>query len=68
MFRECKNLKSIKVAFADWKEWTAATEDWVYGVNSEGTFECPESLEIKYGDSNIPASWSVVNSDNAIAS
>ena len=58
MFAFCGNLKYIKVAFDDWGDGTY-TPDWVAGVGAEGNFECPEGLEIKYGDNNIPAGWSV---------
>ena len=58
MFRDCPNLKNIKVAFTDWADGTA-TPDWVSGVAAEGNFECPESLEVKYGKDYIPTGWSV---------
>ena len=58
MFYGCSSLKSIKVAFTDWGNGTP-TDVWTEGVSSAGTFECPEGLEVKYGDSYIPAGWSV---------
>ena len=58
MFYDCSNLKSINVAFTDWNDGNA-TPDWVYGVGSEGNFECPEGLAVQYGDSFIPNGWSV---------
>ena len=58
MFAYCDNLKYIKVAFDDWGDG-AYTPDWVYGIEPEGTFKCPEDLAVQYGDSFIPNGWSV---------
>ena len=35
-----------------------ATAGWAAGVPSEGLFECPEGLELKYGAGYIPSGWS----------
>ncbi|MCQ2176760.1 MAG: hypothetical protein MJY41_02335, partial [Bacteroidales bacterium] len=59
MFYGCSKLNDIKVAFTDWSEDIEATVDWVAGVGTEGTFECPENLAVQYGNSFIPAGWSV---------
>ena len=59
MFYGCSSLTDIKVAFTDWREDIDATTGWVEGVGAEGTFECPEGLEVKYGDDFIPTGWSV---------
>ena len=59
MFYDCSNLNHIKVAFNDWEGGEDATYDWVYGVGSEGAFECPEGHAVQYGDSFIPNGWSV---------
>ena len=60
LFDGCSSLKHIKVGFTGWSDGTA-TAGWVGRVGSEGTFECPEELEIRFGDSFIPAGWSVEN-------
>ena len=59
MFYGCSSLNEIKVAFTDWHKDIDATAGWVAGVGSIGTFECPESLEVKYGEGCIPTGWSV---------
>lgn len=56
MFNGCESLRHIKVAFEDWSN---ATPDWVKGVPDGGWFECPESLEITYGDSRVPMYWNI---------
>lgn len=63
LFAYSSGVNHIVVGFDDWNGGSS-TEGWVTGVSAEGTFECPESLEIKYGDSNIPIGWSV----NGVAS
>ena len=57
MFNYCENLQQIKVGFTSWLD--SATTEWVYRVASEGTFNCPQQLQLKYGDSNIPEGWTV---------
>lgn len=59
MFDDCPKLNYIKVGFEDWHKNIGATAGWVVGVASDGTFECPDGLEVKYGDSFIPSGWSV---------
>ena len=66
MFDDCPKLNYIKVGFEDWHEDIGATAGWVVGVGAEGTFECPEGLEVKYDDSFIPSGWSV-NGDSPVA-
>ena len=46
------------VGFEDWGNGSA-TAGWVAGVGTEGAFECPESLAVKYGEGCIPTGWSV---------
>lgn len=58
LFDNCINLKHIKVGFEDWGDGSA-TAGWTAGVHSEGLFECPDGLEVRYGDDYIPAGWSV---------
>ena len=59
MFNNCNNLNSIRVGFTEWdsSETDNATNNWVAGVSSEGTFTCPDSLADTRGSSNIPTSW-----------
>lgn len=71
MFKGCTGLSHIKVNFEDWGElaedeeqfyWEGSampTEGWVDGVASEGIFECPANLELRYGTGYIPEGWSV---------
>ena len=58
LFENCINLKHIMVGFEDWGNGSA-TADWVAGVGTEGAFECPDGLEVKYGVGYIPTGWSV---------
>lgn len=58
MFEKCTNLRHIKVGFEDWGDGSA-TDGWVAGVPSGGLFECPDGLELKYGEGFVPAGWSV---------
>lgn len=58
MFENCSSLKNIKVVFEDWGDGTA-TAGWVSEVAAKGIFECPESLEVKYGYDYIPEGWNV---------
>lgn len=57
MFVNCKQLTEITVHFTAWVE--GATEDWVDGVASTGTFRKPKALPIIWGTSYIPAGWSI---------
>ena len=60
MFYGCSNLKHISVGFEKWgAEESMATYGWLLGVSPEGTFECPEGLEINYGANSIPEGWTV---------
>ncbi len=39
---------------------SSSTSGWLSRVFPEGTFECPEGLEIKYGEEDfIPEGWTV---------
>lgn len=58
MFYDCPNLSHIKVGFENWGS-DSATLEWVVGVPSAGSFECPDGLEVKYGDNFIPTGWGV---------
>ena len=59
MFYGCTNLRHINVGFMGWGDELGATIGWVAGVSPEGTFECPEGLEINYGANCIPEGWTV---------
>ena len=60
MFYGCTNLRHINVGFEKWgAEESMATYGWLLGVSPEGTFECPEGLEINYGVNSIPEGWTV---------
>lgn len=56
MFKGCENLRHIKVNFNNWNN---STYKWVQGVPEGGLFECPDSLNIIYGENRIPTGWSV---------
>ena len=60
MFSDCTSLNYIKVEFTEWND--NSTYKWVYNVDTEGIFECPEGLTIQRGTSYIPSGWIV--SDN----
>lgn len=57
MFVNCDELTEIAVHFTAWVE--GATEDWVDGVASEGTFYKPAALPEIRGTSYIPAGWKI---------
>ena len=63
MFSGCAALNAITVAFTDWAEGWNATEYWVEGTASEGTFTCPSALPVEYSDpfssNRIPEGWTV---------
>ena len=61
MFRD-SGVKEIEVGFSAWDPDNATTV-WVYGVSGGGTFKCPSALPVETGDSRIPSSWTVVNTD-----
>lgn len=62
LFDGCTNLKHIKVGFTDWSDGIS-TAGWVGRVGSEGTFECPEGLEMIFGESYIPEGWIVESTE-----
>ena len=55
MFKDCTRLNYIKVHFTSW----AHTSQWVQGVASVGTFECPVELTQTFDNSHIPTGWTV---------
>jgi hypothetical protein len=61
MFYSCSELTYISVRFTEWDpDDTDFTDDWVYGVSSNGTFICPLELPEEYGNSYIPKNWKVL--------
>jgi hypothetical protein len=64
MFERCKSLNVINVNFSNWNPTGAlyATDNWLYGVASKGTFICPPNLPDTPRDrSHIPAGWTRVD-------
>ena len=59
MFFGCTQLNNINVNFSAWNP-SNATQNWVNGVSSSGTFTCPVDLPEEFGDSRIPTGWTVV--------
>ena len=60
MFNRCMQLSLIKAHFTT---WGTQTNLWVVRVSSTGTFYKPSALPEKFGASNIPTGWTVVNID-----
>ena len=61
MFNNYENLKELKVHFTEWSDDNHATENWVSGVKSSGTFYKPKALPEIFDESHIPVGWTVVN-------
>jgi hypothetical protein len=61
MFTYCISLNYIKVGFTNWYDTIDATDDWLPGVATTGTFVCPDELPIQYGNDYIPEGWTVIN-------
>ena len=59
MFYGCSNLASIDVSFTAWNP-ADATEFWVSGVATSGTFTCSSTLSMTTGESNIPEGWTII--------
>ena len=60
MFYGCSNLNYIKCLATDISA-TNCTSNWVNGVASTGTFECPSSTSWTTGNDGIPTNWTRVN-------
>ena len=58
MFSGCTKLSQINVSFNGWTD-DGYTSDWVKDVAPAGTFICPKSLPIEYGENKIPKGWKV---------
>ena len=61
MFYGCTSLKSIRVAFTEWKE--LCTDDWMFDILTSGSFYKPSALPEEHGIDRIPTNWTVVNKD-----
>ena len=60
MFFYCGSLNNINVNFSAWDP-SNATQGWLNGVASEGTFTCPAALpDTPRDESHIPSGWTVV--------
>lgn len=57
MFAYCVNLTEITVKFTEWV--SNCTNYWVTDVNTNGTFICPNELEIIRDSSHIPSNWNI---------
>jgi hypothetical protein len=60
MFNGCTALNNVNVNFSAWDP-SNATENWLNGVATEGTFTCPEGLPDNPGTSGIPSGWTRAN-------
>ena len=58
MFSGCTNLTEIKVSAPSWSS-DDATSAWVKDVAPTGTFICPKTLALEYGEDRIPEGWEV---------
>lgn len=56
MFESCSNLNLVDVAFTQWPN-NEATDSWLDGVASAGTFVCPATLADERGSGRIPEGW-----------
>jgi hypothetical protein len=61
MFKNARGLKTVRVAFTEWP--ATATQNWMWGTMSGGTFYKPASLQEKIGYDYIRSDWTVVNID-----
>ena len=63
MFLGCNSLSEINVSFDVWttihEEGPETTTDWVKDVAPTGTFICPKTLSLEYGEDRIPEGWKV---------
>jgi hypothetical protein len=67
MFCGCSKLNTIEVNFTSWTDADNPTLDWLKDVSADGTFVCPEGLDISTRDaSHVPAGWTV-NSSTGIS-
>ena len=59
MFEGCTNLSEIHVSFVNWSDAEDCTSLWTQNVAPAGTFVCPKTLALEYGESRIPEGWTV---------
>ena len=57
IFVGCESLSQIRVSFDEWSN--VFTGDWAVSVAPTGTFICPKTLPLEYGDGRIPEGWTV---------
>ena len=57
MFSGCSSLNEITYNNG---YWTTTNNNWVSNVAATGTFICPASLSIDYGNNRVPTGWDVV--------
>lgn len=60
-FAYCTNLNKMQVNFKSWNG--GATNNWMLGVPTSGTFYKPSALPEERGTSRIPNNWKVANTD-----
>lgn len=63
MFYDCSSLNSIEVRFNSFDSLPSfATDYWLYGVNSSGTFKWPGATTgVTQDSSHIPSGWTITN-------
>jgi hypothetical protein len=61
MFQE-SGIQEVEVGFSAW-EPDNATFNWFRSIQPGGTFKCPSALPVARGDSRIPSSWTIINTD-----
>lgn len=66
MFANCSNLNHVEVAFSQWPNGEA-TDCWLDGVSSVGTFVCPANLADERGSGRIPEGWTKTESQTMAA-
>jgi hypothetical protein len=59
MFNNCSNLQKITVLFTEWV--SGATNSWLAGTPTDGTFIKPAALPPTTGTSAIPVNWNIIN-------
>lgn len=58
LFENCSSLNDVTVGFTEWPSASYATNSWMYGVASTGTFHAPNCLVAKDRDeSHVPVGW-----------
>jgi len=60
MCKNCSSINSVTVDFSSWNDNDHATDHWLDGVSSSGTFTCPSALPDIRDVNHIPSGWTVV--------